>query len=266
MRIVFLGLDGLDYDYAIDWHMSHLLQSQHSRIEVPIDAEKGAPWSPEVWASFLSGRRVKREFEMQNKWKHLLKLLTYLRKKMKRGLGLHLGQRILKVGGYRGFPDLKERSFLDLVSSTTINAPYYDYDHKCLSIFHQMNMGNATGEDTRKRLEQLFVERMREIKERIRVATEELVFAYMHFPDAIQHFTVFRNKNELLRHYMVLDEFAGDLAENVEADFFIILSDHGHDMERGHSNYGFYSCNVELEKKPTSIYDFYYFVQERAAR
>lgn len=262
MRIVFLGLDGLDYEYAIDWSMTHLLQRQHSRIEVPINPDKGAPLTPEVWASFLSGKRVKREFEMRNNWEHLFKLLVYMRKKMKRGLGLRLGQRIHRVGGHRRFPELKERSLLDLIPSTTINAPYYDYDHKCLAIFYQMNTGKTNGEDTRKRLEQLFVERITQIKERLLATTGELVFAYMHFPDAIQHLTVYRNKNELLQHYMVLDEFVRDLTQSIESDYFIILSDHGHDMERGHSNYGFYSCNVELDKKPTSIYDFYQFVQE----
>jgi len=57
--------------------------------------------------------------------------------------------------------------------------------------------------------------------------------------------------------------FVGKLQQILQDSMFIIVSDHGFDLEKGtHSKHGFYSSNKILKRKPTKITDFYRIVLE----
>mgnify|MGYP005641178489 CR=1 FL=1 len=91
----------------------------------------------------------------------------------------------------------------------------------------------------------------------------DVVFAYMHFPDEMQHL-LFTRPLKIKKFYADLDNYVSILKSRVEASLFLIISDHGFDLEtKNHSMYGFYSSNVPLDPKPQRITDFYDLIVNR---
>jgi len=123
MKKLILGLDGMDFDIAVDLNLQNVLQVQFGRIEVPISEILGRPSSPEVWASFLCGERVKKVFAGRKRiW--LLKYLVKL-KRMFPFISLGLGKKA--SGQIVGFPELDRETWVDLPNVKEVNSPYYSY-------------------------------------------------------------------------------------------------------------------------------------------
>jgi len=59
MKVFILGLDGLEYNFVEKWNLRNLKQREYGKLEVPI-SKRGWPSSPEVWASFLTGKHIKK--------------------------------------------------------------------------------------------------------------------------------------------------------------------------------------------------------------
>ena len=79
----------------------------------------------------------------------------------------------------------------------------------------------------------------------------------MHFPDALQHL-LFNKPLEIKKLYIDLDSYILVLKSRVKSSLFLIVSDHGFDLEtKNHSKHGFYSSNISLNPKPKRITDFY---------
>jgi hypothetical protein len=211
-----------------------------------------------VWASFFAGRNVVRQFELTGWTKYAVKALKFLRQRVNMGFGL--GRHLVKRADVR-FQELGDRSFVDLIDSIKlVNAPFYNEDGRCLAIVHQFHYSHTSVEDTRTKLQALFLDQMARIKAEATGVDADLTFAFMHFPDTLQHLTTYQTMGSLLRTYAMLDDFVKTLKAVMQFDVFIILSDHGFDLEQGHSQYGFYSCNVKLSNFPKSICDFYEFL------
>ena len=87
-KIFILGLDGLEYDFVEKWNLVHLKQREYGKIIVPIAEKLGVPNTPEVWASFLTGKHIKVSFEDRNVVLPVLKILKILRKYVNVSLGL----------------------------------------------------------------------------------------------------------------------------------------------------------------------------------
>jgi len=89
----------------------------------------------------------------------------------------------------------------------------------------------------------------------------DLVFAYMHFPDALQHF-LFLRPDEIRKLYTDLDDFVSILKGRAEPSLFLIVSDHGFNLKtKDHSKYGFYSSSAALSPKPREITDFFGIIE-----
>jgi len=79
----------------------------------------------------------------------------------------------------------------------------------------------------------------------------------MHFSDALQHL-LFNKSLEIKKLYIDLDSYVSILKSRVKSSLFLIVSDHGFDLEtKNHSKHGFYSSNMPLNPKPKQITDFY---------
>ena len=91
----------------------------------------------------------------------------------------------------------------------------------------------------------------------------DVVFAFMHFPDIIQHL-LFIRPLKIKEFYVDLDNYVSILKRRIEAPLFLIVSDHGFDLEtKTHSKHGFYSSSISLNPKPKRITDFYDLVMDR---
>jgi len=91
LRVFVLALDGLEYYLVAEWGLKGLQQICFGKLTVPVNEKTGYPLSPEVWATFLTGRHVKADFERDAKSRFIeqaLKILSVLRKVARRGFGL----------------------------------------------------------------------------------------------------------------------------------------------------------------------------------
>jgi len=256
-KIFILGLDGLEYNFVEEWDLTHLKQKEYGKIVVPIDRKLGVPNTPEVWASFLTGEHIRLSFEDYNTLSPVHKILKFLRKYINVSLGL--SKKIRKrVLGVHGFPRVKLKTFLDIKESKMINVPYYNYDGKVLTVTSYFGAERLSLEQTIKLLEGIYKVRKKQIINGIDFETADILFAYMHFPDALQHF-LFVKPSKIKNLYIDLNKFVYDLKSRIpNSVLFLIISDHGFELKEGiHSKHGFYSSNKPLSPKPTNITDFY---------
>lgn len=265
MRVFILGLDGLEYDFVQKWNLKHLKQQEYSKIEVPIESEEGVPMSPEVWASFLTGKQTHLTFE-ESPIRPLTPLLTLL-KLLRRHINLSLGLSTkirrktpekLHKRHHVAFPPLKDTTFLDVADSKEINVPYYSYDHAVMKTLRYFGDERISLQKTAKLLISLYEKRKEQILNSIRKNEGvDILFAFMHFPDVIQHL-LFTVPSKIQQHYMDLDNYVLRLKNKLNQSIFLIVSDHGFSFEtETHSLYGFYSSNKTLNPKPKQITDFY---------
>lgn len=259
MNTIVLGLDGLDYDLVKKWQLHNLQQLQSHKITVPCNLLRGVPTSPEVWASFLIGHYVSDlEFDIGSTGK-LLKFFMYLRKyfHFSFGVGKHLRNRTT----HRTFPTLPLPTFVDETDISEINAPYYSYEPEVLNTFQQFGQGDLSLSRAIVHMFEIYKQRKAQLMKKLqeKLIDSRIIFAYMHFPDAIQHLC-FEKKQPLIKeHYFDLDMFVLQVQEITANNIFMIVSDHGFNIEKGiHSQHGFYSCNAQLERPPTDITDFYH--------
>ena len=254
-KFFLLGLDGLEYDFVEKWHLTHLQQSQYGKLKVPISKEFGIPTSPEVWASFLTGKNVKKEFGRTFRIQMMLKVAKFMRKHVKIGFGL--GSLLRKRSPAR-FPSLKEKTFLDITRSKAINVPYYSFDHGTFDISHRFTTGKISLEEAERELNLVYQNSKKRILNETETRDLDLIFAFMHFPDYPQHLLMMRpQKIKILYHD--LDNYVSTLKKRIPKSFtYIIVSDHGFNPEtKTHSKHGFYSSNITLNPTPRRITDFY---------
>lgn len=268
-KIFILGLDGLEYDFVEKWNMVHLAQRDYSKITVPLSEKTGTPTSPEVWASFLTGKHVQMSFDaISPPLAPLLNLLGFMRKYINLSLGLNRKIREnvpMKMWKHwhTGFPPLKQKTFLDLTNSKEINAPYYSYDDVAFTVMRNFGDGKLSLRQSIGILKALYGKsKNRILRETESFQDADVVFAYMHFPDILQHL-LFVRPSEIKKHYIDLDNYASVLKSRIkDSTLFIIVSDHGFSFgTKLHSKHAFYSSNVILEPKPKRITDFFQIIK-----
>jgi predicted AlkP superfamily phosphohydrolase/phosphomutase len=260
VKVFILGLDGLEYDLVYKWNLPNLLQKQNGKIKVPISDKTGVPTSPEVWATFLTGKRVRADFVSRGlKGKifglfPLKPIIKHLRKEV--NLSSIFPK---KFSTPKRFPQLKARSFLDITNSKEINAPYYSYNNLAFDFHFRFRHEKLTVQQVVSELKTLYVNIKKQILRTIETLENiDLVFAYMHFPDAVQHH-LFPKPRFIKQHYNDIDHFVSLLKECLpDSTLLILISDHGFDFgTQRHSKYGFYSSTQFIDPKPKHITDFF---------
>lgn len=239
-------------------------QKNYGKIVVPINKKMGVPSSPEVWASFLTGKWILGlEFDRVHSAGRVLSILKHIRKYIPLSLGI--GPRFLDNKAPRSFPKLSLSTFVDLPGVSEINAPYYSYDHTILEVIQQFGEDEISMRTAVRRAFDIFKQRKKQIGRSILDGSQEsrVIFAYVHFPDVIQHFT-FLKPRVIKEHYFELDDFVLRLKDIISDAQFIIVSDHGFNTTDGsHSLYGFYSSNIDITPEPKRITDFYEAITQR---
>ena len=267
MKTVILGLDGLDHYIVTSEKLQYLLQQQNGQIEVPINEKQGVPVSPEVWASFLTGQIIKNfGFRRSGCVGHVIEWLLRLRGKKSLPSWItksYLGQRIGRKAP-RKFPDLKIPTFLDFKGTAEINAPYFSYDHRVIAQIQKLI--NTDKDIILNQLREILNSRIRNIEEKIQqlLPNYKVVFAYMHYPDCIQHLEWHNYKEEIIPLYNRLNNFTKKISEDImHNNRLVILSDHGFDFNVGtHSKWGSFSTNKPILPQPESIVDFFHLVKK----
>ena len=118
----------MDCDLAVGLNLKNVLQLQFSEILVPIHKELGLPSSPQVWASFLCGKLMEKDFTRKNSF-----VFTIIKKIKKVFPRISLGLSH-KAGGALRFPELDTKSWVDLPNVKEYNSPYYSYENIVMKI------------------------------------------------------------------------------------------------------------------------------------
>jgi hypothetical protein len=246
MKKLILGLDGMDFDLAVDLNLENTLQMQFDKISVPIDKHLGYPVSPEVWASFLCGEHVESKFDTVESFLPFKRLLKYVIR-MKRFLpfiSLGIGRKI--AGNATGFQRLDRKTWIDLPNVKEINSPFYSYKNDVFVALYEYRQNNDFDLLKRKFLD-IFETHSKELFDFIKAEVEnpecDLLFAYHHFPDMFNHLW-YDEPEGMFELNRKVDKFAGQVKDLVGDIHTIIMSDHGFDSSKGHhSNMGFISSN-----------------------
>ncbi|RLI77049.1 hypothetical protein DRP04_11955 [Archaeoglobales archaeon] len=266
-RIFILGLDGLEYELVERWNLVHLKQSEYGKLEVPINEKSHQPLTPEVWGAFLVGKQLNVDIEKMNHPLVLIfRILKFLRKYINISLGL--GNKIqnkipVKRWGMMkyGIP-LDQKTFLNLTKSKAINVPFYNNDTYTFHIAYLFDRGELSLKQAIKAYQRIYMKRKEVILSEVeKIHDENVIFAYMHFPDVLEHFT-FKRPWIVRKHYLDLNNFVSILRGKIEdSTLFLIVSDHGFNLKKGtHTRYGFYSSSQPLNPKPTRITDFFHLI------
>ncbi len=242
MKKLILGLDGMDFDIALDLNLTNILQIQFGRIEVPINEVLGQPTSPEVWASFLCGEHVKKMFKGRKR-ERLMKYLVKL-KRMFPFISMGIGRKI--CGQIVSFPTLDRKTWVDLPNVKEFNSPYYSYTNEVFEYTQQFGKDKDL-DAYKKNILDLYERDSKRIISEVNLEVThpscDILFCYLHFPDMFNHLW-FQEVDALYSHYRKMDAFVKGILDSVGDTHVIIVSDHGFDMSKGdHSDFGFISSN-----------------------
>jgi len=270
MRLLIIGLDGLDYDLVRKWRLDFYKQRFYGKHYIGFLKKL---YTPIVWGCFLTGldveehgydfqRVVQKRSEEAFKIKVLRKLYSVRRKIPIKDLKVrNLLVKLNLLNPYQGciMPrDLVDKAFPELLKKigykvATIEVP--GYDEKRNEYFRSTIQALLSASLNEKNA---YVNRvLKEVNERISEAMSylnneyDLIFMYSPLPDIAFHLVTkptLRMKTWLRSVHEKLQKIISPLVEKARKQDHAILmiSDHGFDLNKYyHSNYGFWSLNVE---------------------
>lgn len=111
MKLLIIGLDGLDYDLVMRWGLKQYLQKYHGKHYVGFACNL---YTPILWGMFLTGINVEKHGyslkELRDKWKQdiwkysFLRKLYLIRKKLLPMKKLSIRPLLVKLGLVRPYP------------------------------------------------------------------------------------------------------------------------------------------------------------------
>lgn len=264
MKICIVAIDGLDYNLVKTLNLEYLMQSTFGKYYV--DAQRYN--TPSLWASFITGltpdvHRV--NMFVERKWGihklkgvvESIKLLNLARKFTRSKIGYKLFP--IKPPSVKG----KFKTIFDYAHNP---LPYnvFSYNEEIIQFKLRYNF-SITKVMEKKYLRKIAVFKWFELTRRlmdnflklIKSNIWDLAMTHFYIIDYIGH--VMWGANAFFKSYYLLNEFIKKLSDSILSDnntLLIIVSDHG--MLKGkHTNYAFYSFNMNIDWKPKDITDFY---------
>jgi len=255
MKVLIVGIDALEYDLVEEWNLRHLQQKEYGKVRIPTLPGLEEPTTPQVWASFLTGRTQEKQFEYTSP---VMRLLIKLKKIFQLKIGLFTFLSKFANHSTR-FPQLKEKSFLDQTNSEYYNIPYYDFSKYFKDEIAPQALRFWEGKSGYLELKEFLVKMFEKEREgssnRIKKSNSRLFFCYFFSLDLLQHH--FHKDRKLIKeYYEKFDKTVKELKKCAKPDFCLIVSDHGA-KDGGHSNHGFYSVDKILDLGAPDITDFY---------
>lgn len=267
MRVFVLGLDGLEYDLVVKWQLRHLMQKTYGKFEI---GEKyfiwkdgiGGPYSPLVWASFITGEPPS-VHGISGFWTYRNRLLDFTRKlpfiAKFQGKRRYLSKLGIKPTMEKR-QDLKVKTIFDAVQpSIAIDVVGYNpmetlrrkqFKAKNIDEFMHIAFNNF------KRKKEILFSKLN--------SNWKLFMFYVSLTDHAGHCWTF---NRLRKVYQAMDALVTEIKNSIDNCIFLIVSDHGMTEHRGreeygtrlhvHSKYAFYSLNIKTKWQPNIITDFY---------
>ena len=292
MRLLIIGLDGLDARYVERWSLRGLQQAYWGQHYVGFLKKL---YTPILWSCFLTGLNVEEHgYDLERlRYKRgedalppIVRPFYALRKKLlpshvKLGIRWFLAKlRVTRRCPPSNMPSgLRRRSFLEVFKSSGLhvqalevpgyNEQWNEYFRTACDVFFTAPLS------ARLRVMNYCI---RECERRVSLAVKALskrkrpdvLMVYFPMPDIAHHLLLkgIRAIRELHRAYWLAERWVETIKEMAGPDYIcLIVSDHGFERaEKTHSDYGFWSLNVEPPFRPERITDFYRLIMELAAR
>jgi hypothetical protein len=285
MKTIVLALDALDHRLVKEWNFTEFQQKVHGTYDVK---EIEAISTPICFSAILTGEDPRKygytlQFILKEGYNPLLRPLFWFRMKFLRDL---------KSTGFRkrarkkGLFNVNRRNMTDKMKKKSIfhriSEMGFTFKADNVPSYNEIPQENFRGEML-KFVGKPFALREEFIRENVTSVRKRwidnvtnfgdvnLTFIYSQVPDYAHHLVHHIDEISMVkRTYDTLRDlpFLFEL-QNIAV---LILSDHGYqhlfddetgkDIEGGHSNKGFWSTNVEIEKEPESVFDIHDLILE----
>ena len=295
MKVIVLCIDGLEASLVKKWNLTSFMQKVWGIHDVSLISSQGKLYTPILWAAFLLGENPQKygftyESIANQKRKAgygLLYPLYCIRRKILGNRKLGLRQIMVKLGLFSVDRIRKRAKYIERLPSSAVSRtlihearkkgykvwvrefPSYN-DDKVAEMRAYMNLYFETS--LKKRLDylediysfslQLFEDALNA------VPNHDLVLYYTPVIDYANHMLYRPRRIKLMFHLARFYRRIEKLVKIMSARFgdkaaILIVSDHGYDPSTHyHSDYGFWSSNVELALRPEKITDFKRIIME----
>ena len=282
LKVFFLALDALEYDFISPRNFPNLKQRQFVKVQIPWECmtvwPDGVvePFTPVIWKIIFTGKNDQNEPTPPPKWPPPWKnrFLNSLRdiRIVRETYAYCIKHSLLK----RGFPEkigFQRQEGLDLKESFVGYADNPVLIHNPLEVSVKWELEPFHGEfDPVKVVRAYRDDFQREREETLRRIDDEwdLFLVYIKFLDVVGHLLWQRN-DVIEQYYKLVDQFAGEIQSRIGDAFMIIISDHGMMPLKGtrhqggdHSHHAFASFSREVSNGfPLKITDIHNIVREK---
>jgi len=274
IRVLIIGLDGLEHSLIEDYDLKNLKQIEYGKVDLLMKKDE-EPLTPTIWCNFITGETsdVHGVVAIQ-KWKYPLleKIYASLRSFDVKHRGYWRGvlfnifdkMSLFEMRGMRNFftrQDINcDTIFDDIDSTIAISIPSFNEDEINKELRRLVVEGRKF--ELKKRAHEAFAGRRTRFLDALN-QKPSLLMVHFFLLDLIQH--MFPYDNEYIKKtYERIDSFVGKVKEKLANNevFLLIVSDHGL-LNGYHTRYGFYSCNKKLNLKNPKITDFTDIIRKR---
>jgi len=297
LRVIVLGIDGLEYNLVARWRLRPYMQEQYGRHDVRSAVREGDPlYTPLIWAAFLLGEpaykygfdyRYLEEQKTRAGYNVVLRVLYRVKRSLLGSRDTGLRRLLARLGLYRVDrvrevaekvevlpPHILEKTFvyearrrgLQVEYNTFPGLPGDKYAGERASLFQ---LFDAPFSERVRKLDEVYRESLEDAEALIgRLGGADLVLYYTPLID-LAHHMLYRPGNlkamvALRRYYNLMMGIVSRFREAAGGDsLLLIVSDHGYDPSiHEHSDYGFWSSNLALPRRPERITDFRGIIEE----
>lgn len=289
MKVIVLGLDGLEVRLVKRWQLRGLMQREWGIHDTYPVCRGGEPiYTPIIWSAFLLGRNPSTSgftfkrllMERMKVGYGLLYPLYRIRVALFSNRKLGLRKYMMKLGLFnlnrikremrnieRLPNELKEETLVAEAERLGYRVwikefPSYN-DEKVAEL--RAFLGEYFYADFRERLkllEEIYLFSIELLKEAVEMINEnDLILYYSPLIDYANHMLYRPKKPKPMLYlsifYRRINRLFESISHKLKDTAILIVSDHGYDPSKhDHSRYGFWSSNVNLKTKPKYITDF----------
>lgn len=282
-KVIILAYDGLEATLVEEWGLRNILQEYHGTHSTVISPVTKEPLTPVIWTSFITGLPPEKHgvklwwryegFVERIRWLPPIRWIPGKRKLIEKlrklGIPVPVKKRLVRR---EDIEDVRRRygTLFDEYPSTVIVWPIWNEPEKIRYEYHD---AVKTGVDEflqtawkwhRWRRDRLFSTLPEWIK-----SDKRILAVWFDLSDLVGHMCIAKCPERLMEAYYELDSIARRVRRLVrqsgERIAVLIVSDHGMkpvgDMG-DHTDYGFWSLNIEPPFRPKSILDFRRLIEE----
>jgi len=265
MKVLIVGLDGLDYNIVDSNEYQNLKQEEYGKIR--LDGIHTVT-TPVIWASFITGKMPKEHGILSGRcWNStLLEPLKRIIFRLSHGKGWCLIRFIehwiipQHIQRMYTIKDHCVPTIFDEDRSVAISIPSYNYWRWP----REMSLRGSIGNEAKSKQVSEFIfkefQKKREFLFKRLKDDWQVVMIHFHILDIYSHL-YFNYPQKILQIYTILDDLIKmvkvELEKLVKDEIIVfIISDHG-TVSGIHTSYGFFSVNVSLGIRDPHITDFY---------